>query len=169
MLDSATPPFDGDRVTPAAVDTMTAARAGAQDTVHQLVMDLHHQINRLQMRLPMRDVSGASTWGLADDDEIAVRAFMEGLARTAAVKFDHPGLETSATRVGGRLSIQNDLGTTDAHVVVLHVDDLAVTVIYSDVHRRRVEFLKTMLDGHELVWEERRPASTGRRSWSSAA
>lgn len=160
-LASTTPLFDGDRVAPTAVDAITAARGGASDSVHQLVMDLHHQINQLQMRLPLRDVAGASTWGLADGDEVAVRAFMAGLASTAALKFAHPGLETSATRVAGRLSIQNDLGTTDAHVVVLHVDGLAVTVIYGDIHRRRVDFLKTLLDRHGLVWNDAAPAADG--------
>lgn len=160
-LEAATPAFDADLVTAAAVDALAAARTGGQDSVHQLVMDLHHQINRLQTRLPLRDIAGASTWGLNPGDDDLVRAFMEGLARTAALKFDHPGLETSATRIGDRLSIQNDLGTTDAHVVVLHVEQLTVTVIYSDIHRRRIEFLKTMLGQQGVTWDDVVPGTRG--------
>ena len=48
---------------------------------------------------------------------------MAGLNRTAKLKFTHPGLATTATRAGGRLVIQNDIGTTDAHVIVIHVKD----------------------------------------------
>lgn len=156
-LDASTPSFDADHVTPSAVDAMAASGAGPQDSVHQVVMDLHQQINRLQMRLPLRDIAGASTWGLGAEDEPSVAAFMAGLSRTAHLKFNHPGLETTATRVGGRLSIQNDLGTTDAHVVVVHVEGLAVTMIYSDVHRRRVDFLKSMLEDHNVVWADMAP------------
>ena len=43
---------------------------------------------------------------------------MRGLNRTAPLKFDHPGLDTAATRDGERLLIQNDIGTNDAHVLV---------------------------------------------------
>ncbi len=48
-----------------------------------------------------------------------VAAFMRGVDRTRALKFNHPGLETSAVRSGSRLVIQNDIGTTDAHIVVI--------------------------------------------------
>ena len=52
---------------------------------------------------------------------------MAGLNRTAPLKFDHPGLATTATRAGVRLVIQNDIGMTDAHVIVLHVEGLTVS------------------------------------------
>ena len=38
---------------------------------------------------------------------------------TRRLKFDHPGLATTATRSGARLTIQNDIGETGAHVVVI--------------------------------------------------
>lgn len=55
------------------------------------------------------------------------------------LKFDHARLATTATRVAERLTIQNDIGETDAHVVVIAVDPGGVTVTYSDVHRARAK------------------------------
>ena len=53
---------------------------------------------------------------------------MRGPNRTAPLKFDHPGLATSATRDGDRLVIQNDIGANDAHVLVLSVGLCDVTL-----------------------------------------
>ena len=71
---------------------------------------------------------------------------MAGINRTAPLKFNHPGLATTATRAGARLVIQNDIGTTDAHVIVIHVQDLTVTVTYTDVHPERLAFFQDMLE-----------------------
>jgi uncharacterized protein Yka (UPF0111/DUF47 family) len=87
-----------------------------------------------------------------------VAAFMAGLNRTAKLKFAHPGLATTATRAGGRLVIQNDIGTTDAHVIVIHVQDLIVTVTYTDVHPERLTFFQDMLKPHRVTWESQRTA-----------
>jgi uncharacterized protein Yka (UPF0111/DUF47 family) len=78
---------------------------------------------------------------------------MAGLNRTAKLKFAHPGLATTATRTGGRLVIQNDIGTTDAHVIVIHVEGLAVSVTYTDVHAERLAFFQDMLKPHAVIWE----------------
>jgi hypothetical protein len=59
-----------------------------------------------------------------------VEAFMRGLESTRKLKFGHPGLATTASRSGARLTIQNDIGETDAHVVVIAVEQDAVTVTY---------------------------------------
>ena len=74
---------------------------------------------------------------------------MAGVNRTAKLKFNHPGLATTATRAGGRLVIQNDIGTTDAHVIVIHVEGLTVSVTYTDVHAERLAFFQDMLKPHE--------------------
>ena len=65
---------------------------------------------------------------------------MRGVAATEKLKFGHPGLATTATRAAGRLTIQNDIGETDAHVVVIAVEADAVTVTYTDVHLPRAKF-----------------------------
>jgi uncharacterized protein Yka (UPF0111/DUF47 family) len=81
-----------------------------------------------------------------------------GLNRTAKLKFVHPGLATTATRAGGRLVIQNDIGTTDAHVIVIHVQDLTVSVTYTDVHAERMAFFQEMLKPRGVIWETQRTA-----------
>jgi uncharacterized protein Yka (UPF0111/DUF47 family) len=52
--------------------------------------------------------------------------------------------------------IQSDIGTTDAHVIVIHVEGLAVRLTYTDVHAERLDFLKNMLARFKLTWEEER-------------
>ena len=99
---------------------------------------------------------------------------MAGLNRTAPLKFDHPGLATTATRSGERLVIQNDIGTTDAHVIVMHVEGLTAQVTYTDVHPERLRFLQAMLARFPVSWgaaQTRMVAglAEGRRStWRSA-
>ena len=84
-----------------------------------------------------------------------VSAFMAGLNRTAKLKFTHPGLATTATRdPADRLVIQNDIGTTDAHVIVIHVQDLTVSVTYTDVHAERLAFFQDMLKPRGVAWEK---------------
>jgi len=82
-------------------------------------MDLHKQINHLSGELASEVIDGANVWELQPEDRARVVAFMRGLNRTAWLKFDHPGLETAATRDGERLLLQNDIGTNDAHVLLL--------------------------------------------------
>ena len=79
---------------------------------------------------------------------------MSGLHRTAPLKFDHPGLGTTATRVGGRLLMQNDIGMTEAHVLVVAVDGLVATVTYADVHLARQDFFVHMLDRFGVDWSQ---------------
>ena len=103
----------------------------------------------MQAELAEETLDGAAVYNLAEADRPLVLAFMAGLNRTAPLKFDHPGLATTATRAGGRLVIQNDIGTTDAHVIVIHVEGLVVSVTYTDVHPERLAFFQDMLKSHE--------------------
>jgi uncharacterized protein Yka (UPF0111/DUF47 family) len=121
-----------------------------------LVMDLHKRLNAMQAGLAGETIDGAAAYNLGDEDRPLVAAFMAGLNRTARLKFDHPGLDTTATRSGPRLVIQNDIGTTDAHVLVIHVQDLAVTVTYTDVHPERLAFFQDMLKSRNPTWEAQR-------------
>lgn len=77
-----------------------------------------------------------------------VAAFMQGVNRTAPLKFDHPGLGTTAARSGGVIVIQNDIGTTNAHVLVSRVAGLTVTTLYSDVHLHLFDALILTFQGH---------------------
>ena len=148
----AMPAAEDDLVEAAAIAAMTQAAPTGQDSLHQLVMDLHKALNRLQAALARETLDGAAVYGLADQDRPRVRAFMAGLNRTAPLKFDHPGLATTATRANERLVIQNDIGTTDAHVIVIHVEDMAAQVTYTDVHPDRLRFLQTMLARFPVSW-----------------
>ena len=79
---------------------------------------------------------------------------MRGVERTRALKLDHPGLDTSATRDGQRLLIQNDIGTNDVHVLVLQVQARDLTLTYSDLHRPRFEFFQRLLGEIGAQWSD---------------
>lgn len=134
------------------LEQMASAGSEEGDSVHRLILDTHRALNRLQRQIATANLDGAAVYGLGEGDAAVVAAFMRGVRATAPLKFDHPGLATTATRVGGRLLIQNDLGTTGAHVVVVAVEGLAVTVTYSDVHRRRLVFFQGMLEPLGTRW-----------------
>lgn len=135
-----------------AVAAMTSARRGERDSQHLLVMDLHKAINALAERTAVETVDGARAHGLAPDQRARLQAFMRGLNRTAPLAFGHPGLGTTAVGAGARLTIQNDIGATDAHVIVIHVEGLACDVTYTDVHRRRARFFMGLFDHTGLAW-----------------
>ena len=80
------------------------------------------------------------SWQLSDADCDLVNAFMRGLNRTVPLKFNHPDLDTAATRDDACLLVQNDIDTSDAHVLVIQVQEHTVTLTYSDLHRRRFAF-----------------------------
>jgi uncharacterized protein Yka (UPF0111/DUF47 family) len=139
-----------------ALAELTRGSRDRGDSLHLLVMDLHKALNRLAGRLQGKAIAGASTWQLADDgrDAALVEAFMHGVERTRALKLDHPGLDTCATRDGKRLLIQNDIGTNDAHVLVVQVEDRAIVLTYSDLHRRRFAFFQALLREVGAQWSE---------------
>jgi uncharacterized protein Yka (UPF0111/DUF47 family) len=135
----------------AAVAQLTSAQDDA-DSLHRLVMDLHKALNRIAADCAEESLDGAHVFGLHDEDRPAVAAFMRGVNATRGLKFDHPGLDTMAMRAGDRLLIQNDIGTTDAHVMVIAVTGNAVTVTYTDVHLARAKFFIALLDRFMASW-----------------
>ncbi len=141
-----------DRLSDKQVEELTNGRRGGSDSLHLLVMDLHKQLNHLSGELASEVIDGANVWELQPEDRKRVAAFMRGLNQTAVLKFDHPGLETAATRDGERLLLQNDIGTNDAHVLVLQVTALAITLTYSDLHRGRLEFFQSLLTPFGAKW-----------------
>jgi len=145
---------------PDSVDTLTLAQIGAltgvfgEDGVqlHRLVMDLHKRLNGLPAANAEEVLAGAHVYRLLPEDRPAVEAFMRGVESTRKLKFSHPGLATTAMRSGTRLTIQNDIGETDAHVVVITVEADAVMVTYTDVHLPRVKFFIGLLRDFPLQW-----------------
>ena len=144
---------DGDGLDRAQVTRITAAGAKGADSLHRLIMDLHKALNRLAADHAEEDVAGARCSGLVGDDRQVVAAFMAGVEATRKLKFDHPGLDTTAARAGERLLIQNDIGTTDAHVLCVTVTEASVDVTYTDVHRSRAKFFIDLFSSFEdVVW-----------------
>ena len=136
------PAGPSDEITLGEIASLTAIVTAENDSLHQLVMDLHKSLNRLAASHAEEVIAGAHAYGLRPDDRPVVEAFMRGVDATEKLKFGHPGLATTAARSGERLTIQNDIGETDAHVVVIAVDSDAVTVTYTDVHLARAKFLR---------------------------
>lgn len=134
------------------VTRLTAVSDSGGDGLHRLIMDLHKALNRLAASHAEEILAGAHVSGLLPDDRPAVEAFMRGVAATEKLKFGHPGLATTATRAGARLTIQNDIGETDAHVVVIAVENNTATVTYTDVHLPRAKFFIGLFRGFPMRW-----------------
>lgn len=147
---------DGDHLGEAQLARLVAGERGHGDTAHLLVMDLHKALNALQAAIAEERIDGAACYGLYAVDRPRVAAFMHGIERTRRLKFDHPGLGTTATRSGERLLLQNDIGTTDAHVLVVRVEGYAVTLTYTDVHLQRLLFFQSLFEDWDVSWEDTR-------------
>lgn len=152
-LAASLPAPEEDRVHAEYIACVTAARFDRGDTLHHLVMDLHKALNRLQAEIAVGNINGAAVYGLGQGNEQLVAAFMRGLNSTAPLKFDHPGLGTTATRRGKTLVIQNDIGTTDAHVLIIEVEALTTTLRYTDIHRKRARFFQNLFQAFDVQWE----------------
>jgi len=122
------------------------------DSLHRLIIDLHKALNRLATAQAEEIVAGAHAYGLEPEDRPALEAFMRGLNATRQLKFNHPGLETTAVRTATRFVIQNDIGETDAHVVMTTVEANTVTVNYTDVHRARAKFFTERFRNFPVKW-----------------
>jgi uncharacterized protein Yka (UPF0111/DUF47 family) len=131
---------------------LTAISGGAADSLHRLVMDLHKALNELAAAQAEEVVAAGTLLVFEARDRQAVEAFMRGVESTRKLKFDHPGLATMVTRAGERLTIQNDIGETEAHVVVIAVEPGAVTVTYTDVHFARAKFFAALLRDFPVDW-----------------
>ncbi|MGZ9111446.1 MAG: hypothetical protein ACXW3X_10270 [Rhodoplanes sp.] len=148
----APPNAPDDVIDGALIDRITSADRQAGDSLHLLVMDVHKALNRLQAEIATETIGGAKAYAVGADDRALVEAFMAGIARTSPLKFDHPGLAATATTSDGRLIIQNDLGTTDAHVLVVAVEGLIARVTYTDIHPERLAFFRRLFKGFEIAW-----------------
>jgi hypothetical protein len=149
-----TPIPTDDAIPGAVIDQLTSGSREAGDSLHLLIMDLHKELNELQRRLATDEIDGASVYGIADADRPLIAAFMVGVNRTRSLKFSHPGLDTTVTRSGERLVIQNDIGVTAAHVLVVHVEGRTVTLTYTDVHLERLLFFQGLFDRFAVQWRD---------------
>jgi uncharacterized protein Yka (UPF0111/DUF47 family) len=145
-----------DTISAAQIHRLTSADRERGDSAHLLMMDMHKVLNRLQTRIASEDIDGAATYDTAPGDRPLIAAFMRGVNATRPLKFDHPGLGTTATRNGGRLILQNDIGTTDAHVLVVHVEKRCVTLTYTDIHMQRLVFFQSLFEHWAVSWDDTR-------------
>src|SRR5271165_4250796 len=155
-LVEARPAILDDMIRGETIAAMTSGRPVSGDGLHLLIMDLHKEINRLQGEISTEEVDGAKAYGLTETDRFLLAAFMRGVKRTASLKFDHPGLGTTAARAGDTLLIQNDLGTTEAHVLVVRLTETNAVVTHTDIHVQRLRFFQSLLDGTGIQWDELR-------------
>ncbi|HKH81308.1 MAG TPA: hypothetical protein VKA03_06830 [Methylovirgula sp.] len=146
------PAAAGDQIDITAIADMASASRERGDSVHLLVMDLHKELNRLAADTAVETIDGAKAHGVDEADRSRIRAFMRGLNRTAPLACGHPGLATTAVRSGARLTIQNDIGATDAHVLVINVEASSVTITYTDIHRSRTEFFIALFAGKDVAF-----------------
>jgi uncharacterized protein Yka (UPF0111/DUF47 family) len=152
----AVPECAGDELATDQIHGITSGDREAGDSLHLLVMDMHRALNALQGSLASETIGGCRAYGIRDADRALIAAFMDGINRTAPLKFDHPGLSATATRVGDKLVLQNDIGTTDAHVLVIHVTGRTVTVTYTDVHLPRLLFFQSLFNDYAVEWQDTR-------------
>jgi uncharacterized protein Yka (UPF0111/DUF47 family) len=143
-------------VSGAQINAMTSAQHEQGDSLHLLVMDLHKELNRLQAQISEESIEGAQAYAIDAADRPLIKAFMQGISQTAKLKFGHPGLATTATRMSEKLIIQNDIGTTDAHVIVVHVQGMNITVTYTDAHLQRLLFFQSLFESFAVRWEDTR-------------
>lgn len=142
----------GDGFRLADIEDITHGDRHRGDSFHILVMDLHKRLNALAASVATENIDGAHAWQIGADDRALIEAFMRGLRRTAPLKFEHPGLDTAVTRDGDRLLIQNDIGTNDAHVLVVEVTGREIRLTYSELHKARFAFFREMLERIGFQW-----------------
>lgn len=145
-----------DLVSGEQIAAMTSGERKRADSLHLLVMDMHKVLNALQAKVSTEVIDGAQAYDIRGEDRNLIGAFMRGVNQSLPLKFDHPGLGTTATRSGDTLVLQNDIGTTDAHVLVVHVEGLRAQLTYTDVHMQRLIFLQSLFEGWRVGWEDTR-------------
>ncbi len=150
-----------DTISGRVIEDITRGDPGGPDSLHLLLMDMHKSLNNLQKLISTENIAGAMTYNLQEQDKGHVLAFMSGVNRTAPLKFDHPGLGTTATRTNGRLVLQNDIGLTDAHVLVIHVEQAQINITYTDIHMPRLQFFQGLFDSWNMTWEDTRSRKGG--------
>ena len=134
------------------IDSIVSADRSIKDTPHLLVMDLHKELNNLLSLITLESIDGANVFDIKEQNRFIIQSFMKGINRTAKLKFDHPGLGTTATQIGDKIVIQNDIGETDAHVIVISIEGNIINITYTDIHFNRAIFFQNLLDKFAINW-----------------
>jgi hypothetical protein len=152
----------GEALEPQAVHRIVHGDRSEGDSVHLLVADLHRALNRLAGQLAEETLDGVPAFGLQEVDRPRVLALAGGVNRTRHLKFDHPGLQTTATGRSaddgrGRLLIQSDIGESDIDVIAIRVDENRIVLAHSDLHGQRFEFFQELLFDLGGAWSTLEP------------
>src|SRR5262245_59467062 len=67
------PAITDDQISANAIDSLTRLPSNGHDSLHQLVMDLHWELNRLQTTVSVELMDGAHVYNLQDTDRALVR------------------------------------------------------------------------------------------------
>ncbi|MDQ5927188.1 MAG: hypothetical protein QG554_2131 [Pseudomonadota bacterium] len=146
----------GEQLDKAQLHALTHGQRKNGDSLHLLIMDLHKQINKLAAEMAGEVIDGAHVWHLEDSDRTLVRAFMQGLHRTASLKFDHPGLDTAATRDAAHLA--QTLTELGARIVFL--------IDWNRARKRLLNFVSK--EGAVAVLTAAAQAEVGHMAWLKA-
>ncbi|MGG6459943.1 MAG: DUF47 family protein, partial [Candidatus Eiseniibacteriota bacterium] len=147
------PRIEDDIISSVIIDLIVSGEPKKEDSFHLLVMAVHKELNKIQSLIYQESIDGARVYGITESDKRLIRAFMTGINKTKKLKFEHPGLDTTVTRSGDILLIQNNIGTTDAHVLVVRVKGVTISVTYSDIHIQRLDFFHSILDEFNINWD----------------
>jgi hypothetical protein len=82
----ALPAVTDDLLDPSAISAITQVSDAQNDSLDQLVMDLHKQLNVMQADFAEESLDGAAAYNLTEADRPLVLAFMKGLNRTAEIR-----------------------------------------------------------------------------------
>ena len=162
-LDDDPAPVAEDMLSGETIAALTSGRPKAGDGFHVLVMDLHREINRLQARSSDDGESRAPRpMGSRTATSRPSTAFMTGCSGRRRSNSIIPASAPCAARRMDALLIQNDIGTTEAHVLVVKVAGLAVTVTYTDVHLPRVAVsCRALCAEAGMSWQDVRARQAG--------
>lgn len=152
----AQPPSDDDVLGQEDLERIVSINRSADDSLCRLTADVEAALDRAQREIAAEKLAGACGYALGPADRPLVEAFMAGVSQTAMLKFDHPGLATTAMATGGTLVIENDITATDAHVLVVTIEGLCARIAYTDVHCGRLAFFRRMLAGTRVAWSPTR-------------
>ena len=103
-----------------------------------------------------------SNESIAPKDRITEHLCAECVRRPQRIAqgFDRTLVERrTAVRPDERLSIRQHLGTTDTHVVAIHVSSLSATLTYTDTHRSRAALLRKVLEPYHACRKTKASAS----------
>lgn len=148
-----------DQISRAQLSRLSSTDRDAGDSAHLLMLDMHKILGRLQAGIASEDIDGAIAYDIEPTDHPLVTAFMRGVNATRPLKFDHPGLGTTAVRSNGRLVLQSDIGTSDTHLLVVRVEQRCVTLTYTDVHMQRLIFFQSLFEHWAVGWDDTRSRS----------